>query len=81
MGLSDSLLKGYNIVRADEAGPTYNYYAHMRSDGSALIQRATTTGTEFKYALWPDGTYDTFDDFWAARTSLTYAFPFEFPNK
>ena len=74
MPKTDDLIKGFNFVDADEAGPTYNYYGFTRNDKSYRIMRVKADGSEARYKLGAV----TYDTDWANRVNLGYLRPDQF---
>lgn len=80
MSRADKLTKGADIVEVHENESGFNYYVYMRSDGSSVIQREATDGSDYKYAVYPNGIQNTFAEFVSNRASLDYTTPDAFPN-
>ena len=67
MGRNIDILSGVSINNMDEGG-SYDYYGYSRSEGSWVIMRKNSAGTELTYAV---GGSD-YSTAWTARASQSY---------
>lgn len=60
----------------EESGATYNYYGYARTDGSWIIMREKTDGTEFRFTVGSDSYASNWDD----RINKIYRRVIDFPK-